>query len=155
MSGDWIQLLRHLAEENVRYLVVGGYAYAEYAEPRYTKDLDLLIAVQPENSNRVFRALARFGAPLAGLRADDFMEHDAFYQMGRPPLRIDILTHIPAGVEFETAWERRHLGTLFGESVPFLSLEDLIRAKEASGRPHDLADAEALRRVRPDPTTES
>lgn len=86
MSNDLIQLLRFLAEERVRFLVVGGYAYAEL---RYTKDLDLLIAVQAENSERTFRALSRFGAPLSGLSAADFAEEDVFFQMGRPPLRVD------------------------------------------------------------------
>ncbi len=61
------------------------------------------------------------------------------------PLRIDILMGIP-GLIFEEAWERRE--TVWFEDLPvlFISRQDLIVAKRASGRPQDLIDAELLSR---------
>ena len=62
----------------------------KYSEPRYTKDLDLWIATDPENANSVYVALKEFGAPLANLTANDFAQKDYFYQMGRPQDKIDV-----------------------------------------------------------------
>jgi hypothetical protein len=130
----------------VRYLVVGGYAVMKYTEPRFTKDLDLWISTDEENSKAVFSALKEFGAPLKGLTPHDFTERGYFYQMGNSPFRLDIMMSIP-GVEFETAWEHREEVLLEGLTLPFISRADLITAKDASGRAQDLLDAENLRKA--------
>ena len=41
VNSDFSDLLRLLNDNSVKYLVIGGYAVTQYAEPRYTKDLDL------------------------------------------------------------------------------------------------------------------
>lgn len=143
MSSDYSELLRLLVECGVRFLVVGGYAVMEYAEPRYTKDLDLFIATDSENAERVFRALSEFGAPLKGLGPDDFTDPEAFYKMGSPPLRVDVLMSIP-GIDFEEAWRDRRMASIFGTEVPLISKQHLIASKRASGRPSDLLDLASL-----------
>jgi len=145
-SPDFKELLNALEKHRVRYLVVGGYAVMKYTEPRFTKDLDLWISTDEENSKAVFSALKEFGAPLKGLTPLDFTENGYFYQMGKPPFRLDIMMSIP-GVEFETAWEHREEVLLEGMTIPFISRADLIRAKVASGRAQDLLDAENLRKA--------
>ena len=145
-SPDFKDLLNILEKHKVRYLVVGGYAVMKYTEPRFTKDLDLWISTDEENSKAVFSALKEFGAPLKGLTPHDFTERGYFYQMGNPPFRLDIMMSIP-GVEFETAWEHREGVLLEGFTVPFISRADLIRAKDAGGRAQDLLDAENLRKA--------
>lgn len=110
------------------------------------KDLDLWISTDPANAEAVYKALREFGAPLAGLTADDFAEEGYFYQMGMPPVRVDVLMGIP-GLEFEPAWDRRVEVDFDGLRVTFISREDLITAKLASGRAQDLIDAEALSQV--------
>jgi hypothetical protein len=87
------ELLRAFNDHAVRYLIVGGYAFGVHAEPRATKDLDILIRSDEENSKAVFRALAQYGAPLDGLTVADFMD-GATFQIGQPPARIDILQQI-------------------------------------------------------------
>ena len=77
------------------------------------------------------------------MTADDFAEEGYFYQMGRPPVRVDILMGI-SGIEFEAAWDNRVEVDFDGLSVSFISKEDLIKAKRAAGRPQDLIDADAL-----------
>ena len=143
-NSDFRELLNLFEKHDVRYLVVGGYAVMKYSEPRYTKDLDVWIATDPENANSVYIALKEFGAPLANLTADDFTQKDYLYQMGRPPLRVDIMMSIP-GVEFEEAWKNREAVELDGLEIPFISRPDLILAKKASGRPQDKIDIEKLK----------
>lgn len=91
----------------------------------------------------VFRALREFGAPLAGMTEDDFAHEGYFYQMGVPPVRVDILMSIP-GLIFDKAWERHVTSDFDGIPVLFISREDLIASKLAAGRPQDLIGAEWL-----------
>ena len=143
-SSDWIELPSILARNGVRYLVIGGYAVMKYAEPRYTKDLDLWVSVDKANAMAVYQSLKEFGAPLEGLTEADFAQEGYFYQMGRPPMRIGVLMSVP-GANFEEAWARRNEVELANLQIPFASKADLISMKLASGRPQDLLDVENLR----------
>ena len=145
-SPDFRELLSLLEKHKVRYLVVGGYAVMKYTEPRFTKDLDLWISTDKENSKAVYAALKEFGAPLKGLSPADFTQEGYFYQMGNPPFRLDVMMSIP-GVTFETAWSNREKVQVEGLVIPFISKADLIKAKEAGGRPQDLIDAKELRKA--------
>jgi hypothetical protein len=140
--------LRIFNANRVKYLVIGGYAVIRYTEPRYTKDLDLWVSADAENARSVYAALKEFGAPLTGLTEQDFAEEGYFYQMGVPPLRVDVLMGIP-GVVFSDAWERREETDFGGLRIPFISRRDLIAAKRASGRPQDLLDAQSLTEAEP------
>jgi hypothetical protein len=147
MHPDFNELFAILNAEQVKYLVVGGYAVSLHAQPRATKDLDILIKPDTANVAALFRALAKFGAPLEGLKPDDFAERGSFYRMGSPPVMVDIMPEI-AGVVFDHAWTRRVMATIddkTGLQVAFISAADLIAAKESAGRPQDLADVAALR----------
>jgi hypothetical protein len=149
MYPDFKELLSAFNAEGVKYLVVGGYAVSFHARPRATQDLDILVEPSLDNAQALFRALARFGAPLEGLRAEDFADTGSFYRMGVPPLMIDILPRI-SGADFEAVWPRRIDVTIDAETglkAPFIAAPDLIAAKLAAGRPQDLADVEALRRA--------
>jgi hypothetical protein len=143
VNSDFSALLRLFDANGVEYMVIGGYAIIQYAEPRYTKDLDLWISTDPENASAVYQSLQSFGAPLEGLSQKDFSEDGFFYQMGRPPVRIDILMGIP-GLKFQEAWKRRETVWFDDLAVLFISRQDLIVAKHASGRPQDLIDADLL-----------
>lgn len=144
MFRDFKELLSALNAHRVRYLIVGGYAVSLHAEPRATKDLDVLVGPSAENSKAVFAALAEFGAPLEGLTPKDFTEPGNFFRMGAPPVMIDILPSI-SGVDFDQAWQHRvEFAVDSGLNAWFISREDLLAAKLAAGRPQDLADASAL-----------
>jgi len=149
MYPDFKELLSVLNAHRVKYLVVGAYAVSIYAQPRATKDLDILVKSDADNAQAVFAALAQFGAPLQGLTAADFAEPGPFLRLGREPVLVDILTAIP-GVEFDAAWKRRVeevIDPAGGLKASFISREDLIAAKLASGRPQDLADVDAIRKA--------
>ena len=143
VNSDFSDLLRLFNAGGVRYLVIGGYAVIQYAEPRFTADLDLWTGTEPRNAGAVYEALREFGAPLSGLTPEDFAEEGYFYQMGVSPIRVDVLMGIP-GIGFEAAWERRVEVDFDGLPVPFISREDLITAKRASGRPQDMLDVRNL-----------
>jgi hypothetical protein len=145
---DFRDLFAALNAAGVRFLLVGGYAVAHHAEPRYTKDLDLWVEPSPENAGRVLTALREFRAPIGDLTAADLCNPDIVFHMGIPPNRIDLLSGID-GVEFAPAWASRVESTYAGEAVPVIGREDLIRNKRAAGRPQDLLDAELLERMRP------
>lgn len=149
MYPDFKELLSVLNEHRVKYLVVGAYAVSVHAQPRATKDMDILVKPDPENATAVFTALAKFGAPLEGMTPADFAEPGPFFHLGQPPIAVDILTEIP-GVDFDIAWPRRVedvVDPASGLKAIFLSREDLIAAKLASARPQDLADVDAIRKA--------
>jgi hypothetical protein len=145
VNDDFRDVLAALLAAEARCLVVGAHALAVHGVPRATGDLDVWIATDSPNADRVFSALARFGAPIAamGVGPDDLKRPDQVVQIGLPPRRIDILTSI-SGVAFDEAWSGRVTCEVAGLSVPFLSREDLVRNKRATGRTKDRADLEAL-----------
>ena len=143
MNSDFEELLSIFNENEVKYLIVGGHAVMLYTEPRFTKDLDIWIEASAANALRVFRALAQFGAPLSGLCADDFAHEGFFYQVGLPPVRVDILMSID-GVQFAEAWPNRQRSVFGSQQAWFIGREDLLRNKRATGRHIDLHDADQL-----------
>lgn len=147
MNQDFKELLQVFNEEGVRYLIIGGYAVIKHTEPRYTKDLDFWVAPDAENSERVYSALVKFGAPITELTPHDFTQPGFFFTMGLAPSRIDLLFDL-GEFDFEECWDRRSEGLLGDIIVSFLSRDDLIINKESVGRLQDLADAEKLRETR-------
>ncbi|MFC1590894.1 hypothetical protein ACFL43_00050 [Thermodesulfobacteriota bacterium] len=140
---DFKDLFRILNEEAVEYLIVGAHAVIFYAEPRFTKDMDVWVAPTPENAKRLWKALERFGAPLQDVSVDDFTDTDLVYQIGIEPNRIDILVGI-AGVEFIEAVNNKQESTYDGVKINIIGKAELIKAKRASRRQQDLLDIERL-----------
>lgn len=106
MSPDFSELLRDFNAEKVEYLVVGAHALAAYGHVRATKDLDVWVRPTSNNAERVLNALAIFGAPVGSLSAHDLTQAGTVFQIGMPPLRLDIITTID-GVDFAEAWPDR------------------------------------------------
>jgi hypothetical protein len=144
VSKDFEELFASLTAHQVKALIVGGYAVAFHARPRYTKDIDILIEPTPENAERLLAALADFGFGDLGLIAADFTETGRIVQLGYPPNRIDLLTSL-LGVSFPEAWANRVEGLYGTTHVFYLGKAELIRNKEAVGRPEDQADLRSLR----------
>jgi hypothetical protein len=145
VNEDFRDLLAALVAAGARFLVVGAHALAVHGIPRATGDLDVWIASEAENADRVFDALVRFGAPMAamGVTREDLSRADQVVQIGLPPRRIDILTSI-SGVPFEEAWADRVSHEVEGVAIPFIGRASLVKNKRAAGRAKDLADLEAL-----------
>lgn len=144
---DFKELLEEFAREGVEHVVIGGYAFAFHAEPRATKDLDLLIEGSDANRARASRALARYGAPPNVVEATRNLAETEVVYLGRPPLRVDLLRAID-GVSTADVLRNAVPATWEGTSIRVISLDDLIANKRAAGRAHDLADVAKLERVR-------
>ena len=151
MNRDYADLFKLFNGHRVRYLVVGAYAVIFYAEPRYTKDLDLWVEPTRENAERVWKGLLEFGAPLEGVSLEDFSNPELIYQIGVEPNRIDIMMAVP-GLEFTAAWKRRVTSSYGGEVISILDLNDLIHAKETTNRESDKMDLRLLEQVKKDET---
>lgn len=145
MPPDFEEFFAFLNSSEVRYLIVGGYAIAVHARPRYTDDLDIFVARDRKNATLLLDALKDFGFGESGMVRDSLMQPNQVIQLGRSPFRIDLLTSID-GIEFEEAWPNRFEGHYGEQSVHFIGREDLIRNKKASGRVRDLADLDDLSR---------
>lgn len=129
----------------VDFLLVGGYALAFHGAPRFTEDIDLMVLVSPENADRLSGVLQTFGFGNTGITREDFLEPDQVIQLGRAPNRIDLLTGI-SGVTWEEAWASRTPVTLDGLEIHSIGKAELMRNKQATGRPQDLADLARLRK---------
>jgi hypothetical protein len=124
-------------------LLIGGYAVGYYGYPRATADMDIWIATQPKNAEKVVQVLQEFGFGVEGLTPALFLKAEQIIRMGVPPIRIEILTTI-SGVSFEKCYAARKIDVLDGVEVALISLEHLKINKKASGRYKDLNDLEQL-----------
>ncbi|NUM49092.1 MAG: hypothetical protein HUU38_30705 [Anaerolineales bacterium] len=144
LNQDFKEFFQLLNANEVQYLIVGGYAVAFHGHPRYTKDVDVWIWIDPENATRVVKTLADFGFESLGLKENDFLETETIIQLGYAPNRIDLIMGVP-GVAFPECYAKRVETEIDGVTLPFIDLENLKKAKKASGRLQDLADIENLK----------
>lgn len=143
---DFADLLEAFGRHGVRYLLVGGYAVAIHATPRYTKDLDLWLSDDDGNRARAAAALAEFGAPSSVIESLRGSSAADVVWFGTPPVRVDLLQRIE-GLQFDAAWQQRATVNVAGLEVLVIGLAHLIEVKRSAGRPRDLADVEALLRA--------
>ena len=127
----------------MKYCIIGSYALAFYAKPRYTKDIDILIDSSRENANKLLTALKDFGFGSLDLRVEDFTQEGAIIQLGYEPVRIDILTSIK-GLDFSEVWRQRVSGPYGSQNVYYIDRDNLIKSKKLSNRTQDQADIELL-----------
>jgi len=140
---DYEEFLELLNKHNVRYCIVGAFALAFHARPRYTKDLDILIDATIDNAKKLLVALSEFGFGSLNLSVDDFSTKGKIIQLGYEPVRIDIITSIEK-LDFADIWQNRIQGPYGKQTVNFIDRQNLIRAKKLSNRAQDKADIELL-----------
>lgn len=147
LNEDYKEILQNLSDNKVKFLIVGAYAMGAYGYPRATGDFDIWVENSLENSKKIYRALAQFGAPLTKITEKTFCEKNIIFQIGVTPRRIDIITAID-GVDFKKARSRRKKIKLNGITVPFISLPDLIKNKMSTNREKDKLDVKYLRKIK-------
>jgi predicted nucleotidyltransferase len=140
---DFREFLKSLGERYVEYLLIGGYAVAYHGYPRATADIDIWIAIHPDNAVKTVETLKAFGFDLPQVTKDLFLKKDQLIRMGMPPMRIEIATTI-SGVSFNECWAERIVDVLDGVEVNIISLKHLKINKQAAGRHKDLDDLENL-----------
>lgn len=144
---DYEELLRLFNRHSVKYCIIGSYAVAFHAKPRYTKDMDILIEPTVENSRRVLKALNEFGFKDLDLSEKDFHSKNKIIQLGYEPVRIDVMTSVP-GCSFEEAWLDKVIGDYGVEKVYFIGIDKLIKIKKISDRHLDMEDLDLLLKAR-------
>jgi predicted nucleotidyltransferase len=140
---DFEDMLSLLEKHCVRYLVIGGVAFVFHVKPRYTKDLDVWVDNEPDNVMRANRALAEFGSPLLM----DVGEASQVLQVGVPPNRVDLLTHVE-GPPFDDAWATKIRAQYGGAQVNWIGIESLIDIKSRIDDPRHQSDVKYLRKVK-------
>lgn len=140
---DFKEFLKLLDKHSVEYLLIGGYAVAYYGYPRPTADMDVWIAMHPDNAARITKAVREFGFETPDLYEALFLEPGNIIRLGQPPMRLAILNTID-GVEFKQAFKDRTVDQIDGQSVNLIGLRDLKLNKRAAGRPKDLDDLSKL-----------
>ena len=143
INKDFKEFIESLNANDVQYLIVGGYAVAFHGHPRYTKDIDIWIKLDPTNAEKIIHALKQFGFASLELTPEDFLVPDQIIQLGYPPHRIDLITTLIA-VDFNECFDNRIETDIDGVTVNFIDVENLKRNKAASGRPQDIADVANL-----------
>ncbi|MCD6440944.1 MAG: nucleotidyltransferase [Candidatus Marinimicrobia bacterium] len=144
LNQDYKEMLSTLLEEKVNFLIVGAYAMAAHGYPRATGDIDIFIQPNETNAEKVYNALIKFGAPLKNVSTEDFSTPGMIFQIGVTPRRIVIINSID-GVSFEDAYSDRIIVEIESLPVPVISKENIIKNKEATGRPRDKLDADNLK----------
>lgn len=143
---DFADMLQQLRRARAEYLVIGGWAVAFHGHQRMTKDIDIFINPTLENARRVIQALTAFGAPMKNVSERDLSRNRVIFQVGVAPVRIDITT-LADGITFEEARAGAIEFQIGRLRVPVIGLKALLKNKKASGRPQDLADVVALKKL--------
>ena len=133
-------------ENDVEYILVGGYATIIHGYNRTTGDLDIWVNQTEENYNKIVNAFHLFKMPLFDMSKNKFL-HDPgidVFTFGRPPVCIDIMTKLK-GLSFADVYKKVELSEVEkGLCTKVIHLNDLIKAKKASNRPKDQDDIEHL-----------
>lgn len=148
LPADFKEFLKLLNDAEVEYLLIGGYAVGYHGYPRTTADMDVWVAISPDNASKLVDVFHRFGMTDPKLTPQLFLERGKIIRMGVPPMRIEVLTEID-GVGFADCFAEREIATLDGQPVNMISLAHLRKNKQAAGRHKDLDDLEHLPRPRP------
>ena len=144
-------LLKSLNAHSVRYVVIGATAFPVHGYARATLDLDLFIEATAANAARAREALVAFGYDMSDVAVDEMLVKKILIRQYM--LETDLHPFVK-GVSFDEVWARRVEDRIGGTPAPFACLDDLIRMKEAAGRPKDIEDLRVLRKLREVPPTD-
>ena len=138
---EFIDFIKCLNSNNVKYLLVGGWAVGIYGHPRATKDIDFLVSNDKNNLKKLAKALLDFGSPPINIQA--FGEDGYVIRMGSSPIQIDVINKA-SGIDINDCFSRKSIINVNGIEVLLISKKDLIINKKSSGRQTDLGDVEKL-----------
>ncbi len=155
------QIFRALNTAGVQYLVAGGLAVNAHGYLRFTKDVDFVLRLLPENIKRAFAALGELGyrpnVPVTGEQfANPEQRQSWIDNKGMQVLQLWSDAHRETPIDifvtepfpFEEEYQRALIKPLYGEiEVRFVSIPTLIRMKQLADRAQDHIDIENLRRI--------
>lgn len=131
-----------LAAHDIRYVIIGGIAVQHWSEPRFTRDIDATVVVEPGKEEDALAVLTSVFTP----RIPDYVQFALQYRVipltSRQGVDLDISFGLP-GYE-ETVLERSVEVLIAGSTFPICSAEDLIIHKMVAGRPQDISDVQGV-----------
>ena len=143
---DFREFIQLLNEHDVAYVIVGGYALAVHGYVRYTGDIDVFVALTPDNAAKTLNVFHAFGLKTPDLNTELLLEEGNIIRVGSEPMRLEVLNKI-SGVDFEECYRNRQTIMIDGVAVNFVGYRELIKNKRATGRDKDRVDvAELLKR---------
>jgi len=148
-NADFRDFLEALRQNNVRYVLVGGYSVILHGYSRTTGDLDIWVEKTPANYAQLVLAFRQFGMPMFDMTADNFLYRSEFdvFTFGRPPVAIDIMTTVK-GLAFTEAYAQASDTEVEGLTIRLIHYQHLLEAKRAAGRPRDQNDLDNLLNVK-------
>ncbi len=141
LPDDFKEFIQCLNSNNVKYLLIGGWAVGLHGHPRATKDIDFLIFIDNTNLENLEKALKSFGAPPVDI--DYLREKGNVIRIGVSPILIDIINEAD-GIDIEDCYSRKEIIKVEDIEIPVISRADLIINKKSTGRKADMADVEKL-----------
>lgn len=143
MVSNATKLFAALAQHNVRYLVIGGFAATIFGVPRFTYAVDIFVENTPENIDALLTALIELGSGMAELIKNMNLTFVTIVEFDDLPVKTDVLVTVP-GLLWQEAWANRVPQAYQAQTFYTVSRTDLIKAKRAAGRWQDLEDVKAL-----------
>jgi predicted nucleotidyltransferase len=155
------EVFRALNNRGVRYVVVGGIALNLHGVPRATADLDIAVALDRKNLEKIVEAMIELGfKPRIPVGLQEFanplnlekwkreknMKVFTFWNPNKPYEEVDILISNP--IKFEELEKTREMVKAKGIEIPIISIDYLIKLKEFAGRKQDESDIEALKKIK-------
>ncbi len=141
---DTEQLLKLLKEHKADFVVIGSTAFPVHGYARATLDIDIFIRPSAGNAQKVWDALSEFGYDLTDIKIADMLGKKLLIR--QDIVETDIHPFV-TGVTFERVWKNKVKAKFGATFAYFASLKDLIRMKQAAGRPKDIEDLKYLRKL--------
>ena len=144
-NDDFRDFLQALNDQEVRYILVGGFSVILHGYSRTTGDMDIWVDRTSENYSKLNKAFLQFGMPVFDMTEDNFLNHPSWdvFTFGTPPVAIDIMVNIK-GMDFESCYHKSVNFEDEGLKIRVINKDDLIEAKKNAGRSKDLDDLENL-----------
>lgn len=142
---DFKELFELLNVNDVKYLMIGGYAVGVYGYSRSTNDIDIFVSDDSENVRRLSTALQNFGFDSAQL-GDFFVQKRCLLELGVEPMKVQFM-NFADGLNFAESFASRNVVQVEDIKINTISRSDLIKNKTATGRHKDLADIEVLKKI--------
>jgi hypothetical protein len=142
---DFRDFLAALNEQEVRYLLVGGFSVILYGYSRTTGDMDIWVERTSENYQKLKKAFNQFGMPVFDMTEQNFLSHPSWdvFTFGVPPVAIDVMVKVK-GLNFQECFDKSVIFEDDDLKIRTIHKNDLIQAKKSSGRAKDLNDLENL-----------
>jgi predicted nucleotidyltransferase len=144
-NDDFRDFIQALNNNNVRYIVVGGFAVIFHGHARVTGDMDVWVEPVEKNYEQLVKAFHEFHMPVFDMTKENFLSSDTIdvFVFGRKPVAIDVMTKVK-GLSFKACYKRSKIFESEGLAIRILHLNDLLTAKREAGRRKDIDDIEQL-----------